>query len=378
MTAPVGTAAGAASLTANQAGPLAAPSRRRWVTGALAAIAIVAVAVVAAIWLLTVRDRAPAVTSSLDPEKVVVAVFDNRTGDPKLDSLGLMISDVIGQNLTRLQDVKIALNPLVSAMGSEDLPRPVLAAGGDPLRRLAERTGAGLVVSGAYYLDGENIRVQSQLILAETRAVATSFDPEFGPRAKPSDVIAHCQKASLRSGSLGAVLWDAAHELEAHCYEPESVATAKRAAEWYKNRIETGKPTNALRSSYAAMLYRAGDCRQALQIRTDLMKAAPDNLSYQASYAMALVNCGGSRAEAQKIADALAKVDRPFLRGTHHYHRARVLAVLGDREGAVRALEAACGQGYAWDGETMHLELAFRSLRDLSAGQCAFKVVRVR
>jgi len=590
MSAPAGTAA---SPALSQAEAKAVPQRSRWLAVTIAAIAIIAVVSIAATWLL--RNRGPLSTQSgLDPGKVVVAVFDNRTGDPHLDSLGLMISDVIGQNLTRLEGVKVALNPLVPAMGYQGLPASVLASSGDPLRALAERTGAGLVVTGAYYLDGENIRLQSQLILAEGGAVATTFDPEFGPRQKPSevvdrlaskvmgaiairfskvpamyagrppvyeaylenvqatytwgtnytesirhlqraveldptfiqprtllwaafsnlgrraeadaalrpleepalfgiaspaeqsyirycrafqegnlvqaaaaarenarltsagfytlglaeqrlhrpraaieayskvrwgdspaeigtsaywafsersgrhhelgeydkeleigrtgqkhypndgvffaiessalialgrlaevdDVIARCQKASLRSGSVGAVLYDAMRELAAHGHKSESVAMARRAAAWYKNQIETRKPTNALRASYAGALYRAGDCRQALQIRTELAKAVPDSLGYQASYAMALINCGGSRAEAQKIVDMLAKVNRPFLRGVHHYERARVLAVLGDREGAVRALEAAYAQGYAWAGESMHLELAFISLRD--------------
>ena len=80
--------------------------------------------------------------------------------------------------------------------------------------------------------------------------------------------------------------------------------------------------------------------------------------------AITLVACGGPRADAQKIADALVKVERPFLRGEHHFQRARILAVLGDREGAMRGLEAAYAQGWAWNWTTMHLEIAFASLRD--------------
>jgi hypothetical protein len=101
-----------------------------------------------------------------------------------------------------------------------------------------------------------------------------------------------------------------------------------------------------------------------LRIRKELTRETPDNLNYRSSYAFALVTCGGSRAEALQIADALAIVDQRFLRGAHQYHRARVLAVLGDREGAVRALEAAYAQGWAWEGSTMHRELAWESLRD--------------
>ena len=68
--------------------------------------------------------------------------------------------------------------------------------------------------------------------------------------------------------------------------------------------------------------------------------------------------------ERESIADALAKVDRPFVRGEHLYQRARVLAALGDRDGALRALQAAYAQGYAWNGTEMHLDNAWDPLRE--------------
>ncbi len=136
---------------------------------------------------------APAATpvasnAGLDPAKVVVAVFDNRTGDASLDSVGLLISETVFHRLTLIPGVKVAPNPVVP-MAGPGLPRSALAAGGDPVRNLAERTGAGLVVTGAYYLDGSNVRLQSQLVEAATGAVLTSYEPESGDRARPSDVV---------------------------------------------------------------------------------------------------------------------------------------------------------------------------------------------
>jgi hypothetical protein len=121
---------------------------------------------------------------------------------------------------------------------------------------------------------------------------------------------------------------------------------------------------NGLRNSYAAMLYRAGDCKQALDIQTDVARESPNNLGYQASYAIALVNCGGSRQEAQRIADALGAVSGPFLLGDHLRQRARVLAALGDQEGAVLALKDAFDQGTPWIGDSLHIDPAFQMLRD--------------
>ena len=75
------------------------------------------------------------------------------------------------------------------------------------------------------------------------------------------------------------------------------------------------------------------------------------------------MSCGGSREEARKIADALAKVERPFLRGAHLYQRARILAALGDGEGAVRELQAAFAKGNAWNGSAMHLDACWDPIR---------------
>jgi hypothetical protein len=157
---------------------------------------------------------------------------------------------------------------------------------------------------------------------------------------------------------------------------------ASRAAEYYKRRLDTGKPTPGLRDSYANALVMSGGCRQALPIRRDLARQAPDNLAYQGAYATALVSCGpstrsgppratprggGSREEALKIADALANVERPYLRGANLYQRARILAALGDGEGAVRELQAAFAKGNAWNGSAMHLDTCWDPIRTYPA-----------
>jgi hypothetical protein len=163
---------------------------------------------------------------------------------------------------------------------------------------------------------------------------------------------------------MGALLYRAARELGAHGHADAATAMATRAAAWYKTQLERVKPTTALRESYAASLLAAGACTDAVPVRQALSREAPDSLGARGNYAVALVICGGPRAEARKIAAALATVERPYLRGEHLYQRSRILAVLGDREGAMRALEAAYAQGYAWSGTTMHLESAFASFRD--------------
>ena len=176
-------------------------------------------------------------------------------------------------------------------------------------------------------------------------------------------VIARCEKATLRTGSTGATLFAAARELAAHGYGDAAKAMAVRTAAWYKNQLDTRKPTPGLRASYANALVRAGECQQAVMIRRDLMREAPGNLGYQSAYATALVECGGSRDEARAIADELARTGLPYIRGGHLYERARVLAALGDAENAVKALQAANAQGWRWNSLDLHRDTCWNPIR---------------
>ena len=203
----------------------------------------------------------------------------------------------------------------------------------------------------------------------------------LGRAAEVDGVVARSEQALGNSNSTGSLWLQAAGELAAHGHVDLARAMAGRAVAYYEKRLKTDKPTDNLRSSYAGALLRAGDCRQALPIRRDLALVKPGDRAYfsrRGDYAVALAACGpstrsgppratprggGSRDEAQRIADALATADRPFLLGEHLYQRARVLAALGDGEGAVRELQAAFAKGNPWNGGAMHLDSCWDPIR---------------
>jgi tetratricopeptide (TPR) repeat protein/TolB-like protein len=609
-------AASAASLAGQPAPPPTGARDRRWVFGGVAALAVVALATTAVVWLWPRTEGKPAATTSgLDPEKVVIAVFANETGEAMLDALGMQISEWVTQNLSRIA-AKVAINPELPSMGGRGLPRSVLAKEADPLRALAERTGAGLVVAGTYYLEGDRLRVQSRIVDVAGGGTAIGLEPTVGLRSKSSDVVAdvtsrvkgalavrsskvwaktveahrppsyeayleflqgvaahgpgtypvaerHFRRAleldpgyaeprgwllsalgtqgrfaeadevlrpaeeptafgeatpaeqavlrylraeldgnlrgglaaasdwarlapflesffmlgraesrnnhpraaleslsrirvedapaasgpnaysflSLRaaqyhqvgeyakqledarlgqkhypgvsafflaevgalvalgraaevdgvvalseqalgnSNSTGSLLLQAALELAAHGHADAARAMAGRAVAYFEKRLKTDKPAANLLSSYAGALLRAGDCQRAVPIRRDLARVMPDDRAYlsrQGDYAVALAACGpstrsgppratprggGSRDEARKIADAFEKADRPFLHGEHLYQRARILAALGDGEGAVRELQAAFAKGNPWNASAMHLDSCWDPIR---------------
>jgi len=199
----------AAAAGRSAAAPFASRRQAWLVGGGIAAVLVVLVVLgaVAAIWWRPWRADAPAASALIfDPEKVVVAVFVNRTGDTSLDALGLEISDWLTQSLSRLGG-RVAVNPELPSPGGRGLPRSTLAGEGDPVRALANRTGAGLVVSGAYYLDGDRIRVQSQLIDATSGAIAVALNPSVGARSGPSDVVADVARVVMGAVAVRQDRW---------------------------------------------------------------------------------------------------------------------------------------------------------------------------
>jgi len=115
-----------------------------------------------ALWLD--RARAPILHH---PQRVVVVPFENRTGDPALDPIGRMAADLIRQGLLQTGLVEVATGSVRTTMAAND--------GSDPIRDLAEETGAGLVVAGAYYQAGDSLRFQAQLMDARRGRVLSAI-----------------------------------------------------------------------------------------------------------------------------------------------------------------------------------------------------------
>lgn len=156
-------------------------------------IPALALLVIAAIALVLFIRRGP----RLDPNLVVVAVFVNQTGDPTLDPVGLMAADWITQGLSQTGIVAVA--PLPPSEVSEGVKE-----GKDRIRFLAKETGAGKVISGAYYLQGENIRLHAQITDAQEGKLLSALDPVSGPVDDPVKAIELLRKRVM--GMLASLL----------------------------------------------------------------------------------------------------------------------------------------------------------------------------
>src|SRR5207249_1349001 len=116
---------------------------------------------------------------------VVVAVIETHTGDRTLDNLGDLAADWVTPGLAQPGLVEVV--PSVSVMSSSRTPGGhgpghLDAAG---IQTLGRETGAGTVVSGAYYRQADSIRFQVQISAAKDGTVLRALDPVAGPISQP-------------------------------------------------------------------------------------------------------------------------------------------------------------------------------------------------
>ncbi len=169
---PAPRSSGRASDRVSASVPAAAkPPRRHIGWGLIAALTVVGVGVILAVaWR---QSRQPVLVAN----RVLVAPFENNTGDTALNPVGRMAADWVTQRLaeTGLVDVVDARTAMLT--GGASTPRTV--------RALAEQTGAGTVVWGSYYRDGDSLRFQAQISDARAGRVLRGVDPVSGPVRAP-------------------------------------------------------------------------------------------------------------------------------------------------------------------------------------------------
>jgi len=129
-----------------------------------------AVAALGAAAVVLLGRRAPA----LDPRRVVVAGFEDLSGDSSLAPLGHIAADWLTQALARKRQLEVVPGAAASHLDAADL------------RALAARTGAGTVVTGSYYRDGDSVRFNVQVVDAARGTVRRGVEPVGAPRRAPT------------------------------------------------------------------------------------------------------------------------------------------------------------------------------------------------
>jgi len=110
-----------------------------------------------------------------------VAVFENRTGDSSLDNLGKMAAESVSEGLLQISTIQVVPVSTVfelAASGTTSRAR-------DPVRALAEATGSGTVVSGAYYQQGQTLQVRATILDVAANKPLYAVEPANGSRRRP-------------------------------------------------------------------------------------------------------------------------------------------------------------------------------------------------
>src|SRR2546426_1116155 len=128
-----------------------------------------AVVVLGALGVMPLTRRRPA----LDPRRVVVAGVEGLSGDPPPAPLGHIAAGRITQ----------ALAQSVGGGGVASAATRHLDAA--DVRALAAQTGAGTVVWGTYYREGDSVRFQLQVIDAQRGTVRRALDVVSAPQGTP-------------------------------------------------------------------------------------------------------------------------------------------------------------------------------------------------
>jgi len=173
--------------------PASLRAGRRRTAAIVAVLAIVALATT----FVMMRPRGPSV--ELDASRVLVAAFENRTGDESLDPLGTMLADWFTEGVSEIGEYDVvSWSPpgsraaTAETEGLDDATR---------LRSVAREAGAGTIISGSYYAEGANLRFQIRLADASDGSIIYAPPAVTGLREAPTDAL-----ETLRQRMMGALV----------------------------------------------------------------------------------------------------------------------------------------------------------------------------
>ena len=166
----------------------------------------------------------------------------------------------------------------------------------------------------------------------------------------------------------------AAVELRAHGHPAEGDTALARARDWLAARPPTEAASEVHRYRVALVDYTAGrldDARREFEHLAAHGAAAVtgegwdqmwDQMDYL-GYLGAIAARQGNREQALRVDHTLAGVKQPYLFGRHTMWRARIQALLGEREAAVALLREAIARGYP-HMHALHTDVDLEALRD--------------
>ncbi len=144
--------------------------KRRILALSLAILALLTLTLILRPW----RPIGPSVQPA---KRIVVVPFRNQTGDPSLDPMGRMVADWTTQSL------------LGTGLAEVISPEALLQLdSGKGIRSVVDATGAGMIVTGSYYIIDDSLQFQARVVTADEK-VLQAIEPVFSSADKPMEGI---------------------------------------------------------------------------------------------------------------------------------------------------------------------------------------------
>ena len=354
------TATGSAVPMATPTGEVRPVTKRWWPVAVAVAVAVVIAGASIVAWL-TLRSGGGSTTEApvplevspspfLEGWRVVVEPFDNRTGDPTLDSIGRTLTDRVMESLARITQGLESLTPVAV------LAADASGIAGLPDESPSQRFGR-LLVTGSYSRRGEALEVSVQVrdpdtlgVLYSTGAVVVSQsagDAELEPVLEKVtgavaihvhvrlENVSYVPDYTVFRGFLGGVeaAWsrgnftmddgiDRAFEMDPEFLEPVFWKTGvalllshpEEAAPWIdliRLRLQRLTEYEILRLTMLEAELDKAPAR-AIQAARDLQRIAPYDFAvrlYRARYAKDL---GANEEVVETLADVIEHLPRPY------------------------------------------------------------------
>ncbi len=125
----------------------------------------------------------------VNPNKFVVAIFENQTGDESLNSYGPVAADWITQSLSQIEEGEaVSVSETIESLRSSGVEtgRSLKMS---HLRDLAVKTKAGTVIYGSYAITGGMLRFDADIIDASKGKSIHQLEPVNGPAELPMEII---------------------------------------------------------------------------------------------------------------------------------------------------------------------------------------------
>jgi predicted Zn-dependent protease len=155
----------------------------------------------------------------------------------------------------------------------------------------------------------------------------------------------------------------AAEELRAHGRRDESIAFARRAVAWYRNRPADYLAVPANRFLLAQSLYVAEQWTEASAIVSTLMREQPKSVAYAALGGAVAARMNNRNAALRYAAVLEQAPSEPG--GITELRRAQLAALVGERDQAVALLRDAFARGLSMSAG-LHRQMDLESLRGFS------------